>query len=150
MKPHIAAATLFGIGNIPFAPGTFASLAALPFAWLLMTLGGSWLLGACVSLAIAIGIWSCDVYVGETGKTDPSECVIDELAGQWIACMVAPLTLPGFALAFLAFRLFDIWKPWPISAAERARGGLGVMADDLVAGLFAAIVVAAVHATGLL
>ena len=130
-------------------PGTWGSLAALPFAWALLAIGGQGVLGAAISLAIAVGIWSCDVYVRETGKHDPSECVIDELAGQWIACMAAPLSLPGFAVAFLAFRLFDIWKPWPISAAEEARGGLGVMADDLVAGLFAAIVVVAAHAAGL-
>jgi phosphatidylglycerophosphatase A len=149
MKLHTAFATLFGIGNLPFAPGTWGSLAALPFAWGLLMIGGPSALGTGVAVAIAVGIWSCDVYVTETGKPDPSECVIDELAGQWIACMAAPLTLPGFALAFVAFRLFDIWKPWPISAAETARGGLGVMADDLVAGIFAAIVVAAAHATGL-
>jgi phosphatidylglycerophosphatase A len=150
MTPHKTFCTLFGIGFFPVAPGTIASLAALPFAWVLMWIGGSWLLGVGVSLSIAIGIWSCDVYVRETGTSDPSECVIDELAGQWIACMVAPLTLPGFALAFVAFRLFDVWKPWPISAAEEARGGLGVMADDLVAGLAAAILVAAIHETGLI
>jgi phosphatidylglycerophosphatase A len=149
MSAHTACATLFGIGRLPFAPGTWASLAALPFAWVLLRLGGVTALGVGVSVAIAIGIWACDVYVQETGKSDPSECVIDELAGQWIACMAASLTLPAFALAFVAFRLFDIWKPWPISAAETARGGLGVMADDLVAGFFAAVVVAAVHGTGL-
>lgn len=150
MKAHTAAATLFGIGFAPFAPGTWGSLAALPVAWVLMAGGGMQLLGAAIAAAIAIGIWSCDVYVNETGKSDPGECVIDELAGQWIACMAAPLSLPGFALAFAAFRLFDIWKPWPISAAEEARGGLGVMADDLVAGLFAAILVAALQAAGLI
>jgi phosphatidylglycerophosphatase A len=150
MKASTAFATLFGIGRLPAAPGTWASLAALPFAGLLMLGGGPWLIGSGVAVAIAVGIWSCDVYVRETGVADPSECVIDELAGQWIACMTAPITPAGFALAFFAFRLFDIWKPWPISAAETAKGGLGVMADDLVAGLFAAILVAAVHATGLI
>jgi phosphatidylglycerophosphatase A len=147
---HKALSTLFGVGYLPFAPGTLGSLAALPLAWGLMWIGGVWALGTGVVLATVIGIWACDVYVRESGKTDPSECVIDEMAGQWIACMAAPLSLPGFALAFVAFRLFDIWKPWPVSAAEDAHGGLGVMADDLVAGLFAAIIVAAVHGTGLL
>ena len=150
MKTHTAVATLFGIGRMPFAPGTWASLAALPFAWFLLWAAGPWLLGVGVSAAIAIGIWACDIYVRESGKHDPSECVIDELAGQWIACLAAPLSLPGYALAFILFRVFDIWKPWPISAAERAPGGLGVMLDDLVAGLFAAILVAAVRATGLI
>lgn len=148
--PATALATLLGIGRAPLAPGTWASLAALPLAWGISALGGVVLLAAWTLVAAALGIWACDVYVRESGKHDPSECVIDELAGQWIACLAAPLSLPGYALAFVLFRLFDIWKPWPISAAERAPGGFGVMLDDLVAGLFAAILVAAVRATGLI
>jgi len=148
--PATTLATLLGIGRAPLAPGTWASLAALPLAWGISALGGVALLAAWTLVAAALGIWACDIYARESGKHDPSECVIDELAGQWIACLAAPLSLPGYALAFVLFRLFDIWKPWPISAAERARGGVGVMLDDLVAGLFAAILVAAVHATGLI
>jgi phosphatidylglycerophosphatase A len=148
--PATAIATLFGIGRAPVAPGTWASLVALPLAWGIMAIGGVTLLGLWAFLAAAFGIWACDIYVRESGKSDPSECVIDELAGQWIACLAAPLSLAGYALAFILFRLFDIWKPWPISAAERAKGGLGVMLDDLVAGVFAAIIVAAVRATGLI
>lgn len=149
MRPGTVIASLFGLGYLPLASGTWASLVALLPAWALMWTGGSWLLGVAVLAVSAIGIWACDVHVLQTGRHDPSECVIDELAGQWIACMAAPLTLPGFALAFAAFRLFDILKPWPISAAERAPGGLGVMLDDLVAGLMAAILVAALHAVKL-
>lgn len=150
MKFHTAAATLFGIGHAPVAPGTFASLAALPFAWLIAYIGGPWLLAAAVIAASATGIWACNIHVRETGKTDPSECVIDELAGQWIACLAAPLSLPGYALAFAFFRLFDILKPWPVSAAERAPEGWGVMLDDIVAGIFAAIIVAALNAAGII
>lgn len=150
MKAYTWFATLCGIGLIPFAPGTLASLAALPFAWLLLVTGDIDGLGTGIALAIAIGLWACDMTVNETGNPDPQQCVIDELAGQWIACMAAPLTLTGFAVAFVAFRVFDIWKPWPISAAEKAKGGMGVMADDLVAGLFALIVVVAVRQAGLI
>ncbi|MBU6444325.1 MAG: phosphatidylglycerophosphatase A [Alphaproteobacteria bacterium] len=150
MKAYTWFATLCGIGLIPFAPGTLASLAALPFAWLLLVTGDIDGLGTGIALAIAIGLWACDMTVSETGNPDPQQCVIDELAGQWIACMAAPLTLTGFAVAFVAFRVFDIWKPWPISAAEKAKGGMGVMADDLVAGLFALIVVVAVRQAGLI
>ena len=150
MKAYTWFATLCGIGLIPFAPGTLASLAALPFAWLLLVTGDIDGLGTGIALAIAVGLWACDVTVSETGNPDPQQCVIDELAGQWIACMAAPLTLTGFAVAFVAFRVFDIWKPWPISAAEKAKGGMGVMADDLVAGLFALIVVVAVRQAGLI
>lgn len=149
MKLHTAAATLFGIGRAPVAPGTLGSLAALPFAWGIATLGGPLLLFVFALGATALGIRACDIYARGTGKTDPSECVIDELAGQWFACVFAPLSLWGYVLAFIAFRIFDIAKPWPISAAERRPGGLGIMLDDVAAGLFAGIAVAAVHAAGL-
>ncbi|MGC8535217.1 MAG: phosphatidylglycerophosphatase A family protein [Rhizomicrobium sp.] len=149
MKLATFMASVFGVGYIPFASGTFGSLLALVPAYGLMHAGGLGFLGTAVAAVSVLGIWVCDIHVRATGRHDPSECVIDEVAGQWLACMAAPLTLPGYVLAFGAFRLFDILKPWPASAAERAPGGLGVMLDDLVAGLMAAILVAAVHATGL-
>jgi phosphatidylglycerophosphatase A len=149
MKPASFIASVFGVGYIPFASGTFGSLFALPPAFGLMHTGGLWLLGAATAAVSILGIWVCDIHVRTTGRHDPSECVIDEVAGQWIACMAAPLTLPGYVLAFVAFRLFDILKPWPARTAERAPGGLGVMLDDLVAGVMAAILVATMHATRL-
>lgn len=149
MKMSGAIASLAGIGYIPFASGTWGSLAALPLAFGLMWAGGPLLLGAGVVVASAVGIWACDVYARRVGKPDPSECVIDELAGQWIACLAAPLSPAGFAIAFLAFRLFDVWKPWPVSAAEEAPGGLGIMLDDLVAGVMGAVLVMALRGVGL-
>lgn len=149
MKPASFIASVFGVGYIPFASGTIGSFAALLPAFGLMHAGGGWLLGTGTLAVSALGIWVCDIHVRVTGRHDPSECVIDEVAGQWLACMAAPLTLSGYILAFLAFRLFDILKPWPASAAERAPGGLGVMLDDLVAGIMAAILVAAIHAVRL-
>jgi phosphatidylglycerophosphatase A len=86
-------------------------------------------------------LWATELYVRQRSDNDPSECVIDEVAGQLIACAFAPRTLLFYALAFLLFRLFDIVKPWPISAAERLPGGLGIMADDMIAGLLAGAVV---------
>jgi phosphatidylglycerophosphatase A len=141
-------ATVFPIGLAPFAPGTFASAFALPFAWLILRTAGPFALCGAALLIAAIGVWASDVYVRESGKSDPSECVIDEVAGQWLACAFAPLSLPGFALAFVLFRLFDITKPWPVSAAERLNGGLGVVADDMVAGLFAGLIVSAALTLG--
>ncbi|MDE2462472.1 MAG: phosphatidylglycerophosphatase A [Alphaproteobacteria bacterium] len=149
MRPASFIASLFGIGYIPFASGTWASLVALFPAFGLMYEGGPGLLGLSVGVVSILGIWACDVHVRTTGRHDPSECVIDEVAGQWLACMAAPLSLPGYVLAFAAFRFFDILKPWPASTAERAPGGLGVMMDDLVAGIMAAVLIAAIHATGL-
>lgn len=134
-------ATLGGVGFAPLAPGTVASSAALPFAWLLMLYAGSaGLIIATIGVS-ALGLWACDSHSHAAGEIDPSECVIDELAGQWLACAFAPLSLGGFLLAFVLFRIFDILKPWPASSAERLHGGAGIMADDLVAGLMAGILV---------
>lgn len=152
-KIYTAIATVFGIGRLPFGPGTAASIVALPVAWLIATAGGSWgrfwLLMAAIFVN-ALGCWACELYAHETQKKDPSECVIDEVAGQWIACAFAPTSLYAYAVAFVLFRLFDIMKPWPASAAERLPGGLGIMADDVVAGLMAAAIIAILAHLGLL
>ena len=143
-------ATFFGVGRIPFAPGTAASAIALPLAWLIL-----WKLGV-VALLIAslaaylVGIWSTGEYARASGKDDPSECVIDEVAGQWLACAAAPLSLPGFAVAFVLFRVFDITKLWPVSEGEKLPGGLGIMTDDMIAGALAAVLIAAARWQGLI
>lgn len=139
-------ATLGGLGRVPFAPGTVASLAALPFAWLLGHFGGNSVLLAATFAAASIGTWACGLYARSTNAVDPSECVADELAGQWLTCAFAPLSLAGMVLAFLLFRLFDVLKPWPISLAERLEGGLGIMADDVVAATMAGLVIVAIGA----
>jgi phosphatidylglycerophosphatase A len=90
---------------------------------------------------MALGGWAAEHYVREHGVSDPSECVIDEVAGQFIACAFAPRTLLGFTLAFLLFRVMDILKPWPIYLAERLPGGLGIVADDIIAGVFAGLII---------
>ncbi len=144
-KIYTAIATVFGVGRFPVAPGTIASVIALPLAWLIATAGGNWgrlwLLMAAIFVN-ALGCWACELYSNETKVKDPSECVIDEVAGQWIACAFAPTSLFAYAIAFILFRLFDILKPWPASAAERLPGGLGIMADDVVAGLMAGVIIA--------
>ena len=145
-----ALSTVFGIGYARFAPGTVASAVALPFAWLI-----SWKLGEtalCVaSLAVyVIGVWSCGLYAAATGRSDPSECVIDEVAGHWFACAVAPLSLTAFAIAFVLFRFFDITKLWPVSLGERLPGGLGIMTDDMIAGALSAVIIAGLRLQGLI
>jgi phosphatidylglycerophosphatase A len=140
-------ATLGGVGYARYAPGTVGSLIALPLGWLIAYGAGRFVLLLAAILALAIGAWASELYTAETRRADPSECVVDELAGQWIACAFAPTTFAGYALAFLLFRLFDIWKPWPIRAVERWHGGIGVMADDVLAALIAgAILVGLVYA----
>src|ERR1700759_1184220 len=130
-------ASVFGIGYFAVAPGTIMSAVALPLAILIAIYCGRGMgLLASSIIALVIGILACADHVRETGRQDPPECVIDELAGQWLACAFALLTFGGllpanrlsllpFALAFALFRLFDIWKPWPVSwADENIKGGL--------------------------
>jgi phosphatidylglycerophosphatase A len=150
-------ATVFGIGYFPIAPGTVMSAVAVPLAALIATHGGG--MGVLVAslVALMIGILACDDHVRHTGRDDPSECVIDELVGQWLACAFCLLTfgglvpggqvsIPTFLLAFLLFRLFDIWKPGPVGWADRVvSGGIGVMLDDVIAGLMAGILVVVVR-----
>jgi phosphatidylglycerophosphatase A len=142
MKVSTAIATLFGIGRAPVAPGTVASVVAVLLAWPIALYGGRAALLVAGIAASAIGAWAGDHYARDTKQTDPSECVVDELAGQWIVCAFAPVNFLAFLLAFVLFRLFDIFKPWPISRLERLPGGLGIMADDLGAALAAALIVA--------
>jgi phosphatidylglycerophosphatase A len=143
-------ATVFGIGYFDVAPGTIMSAIAVPLAILIGIHGGGGMgILASSIIVLVIGILACAEHVRETGRQDPSECVIDELAGQWLACSFCMLTLGGllpvtaisipmFGLAFVLFRLFDIWKPWPVSWADQnLKGGLGVMTDDMIAGLMA-------------
>ena len=145
LRASTVTASVFGIGYFEFASGTIMSAVATPLAFLIMLRAGAVSLFCAALIVFCVGIFACADHMRETGREDPPECVIDELAGQWFACALAPLSLPAFALAFLLFRLFDIWKPWPISRAELLSGGLGVMADDLVAGLLAGVLVFAVH-----
>ena len=143
MRFSTVIASVFGIGYFPFASGTVASLAAMPVAALVLLHSGCMVLAVASLVAFAVGVWACGDHVRATGREDPSECVIDEVAGQWLACAFASVSLPSLALAFFLFRLFDIWKPWPVGWADRELpGGLGVMADDMIAGLMAGVSVA--------
>ncbi|HEY2033856.1 MAG TPA: phosphatidylglycerophosphatase A [Rhizomicrobium sp.] len=136
---HIA--TVLGVGRSPAAPGTAGSIVALPFAWLIAATWGRFALMFAAILVLGIGAWACEIYAQKAGKPDPSECVIDEVAGQWIICAFAPLSIAAYFLAFILFRIFDIVKPWPIRIVERrVPGGLGIMADDVVAALMGSIV----------
>ena len=139
-RPSILLASWFGCGFLPWVPGTWGSLAALPLGWIALALGGP---GAVLILAAAIfvaGVAVCDAAVRASGDPDPPWAVIDEVAGQLLVLAVAPPNPWAYLAGFLLFRLFDIWKPFPIRLAERAAGGIGVMADDAVAALYAGLV----------
>lgn len=133
-------ATWFGAGDLPGAPGTWGSLAALPFAWALIALGGVPTLVAAAAVVFLIGWWASDAMIVASGITDPGRVVIDEVTAQWLAVAMIGSQWWQLLIAFLLFRLFDIWKPWPVSWADRyLHGGLGVMADDIIAALYAGI-----------
>ncbi len=146
-------ATFFGVGNLRPAPGTWGSAAAVLVAWPLHGLGGFPLLAAATIAVFFVGWWATAEATRGQSDHDPSEIVIDEVAGQWIALWplsaglwfagAAPwlFPYPGWIGGFLLFRLFDIWKPGPIGWADRLNSPLGVMLDDVIAGIFAAIIV---------
>jgi phosphatidylglycerophosphatase A len=140
-EPMTAIATFFGVGLLPIAPGSWGSLAAMPLGWLLAMTGGwvALLIGAII--ATVVGWIAADWYVKATGREDPPEIVIDEVAAQWLALTVVPITLTGYVVAYFIFRLFDTLKPWPASWADgEVEGGAGVMLDDLFAGGYALLV----------
>jgi phosphatidylglycerophosphatase A len=136
--------TLCGIGRLKPGPGTWGSFAALPAAVVIgRTFGSLGLMAATVGI-FALGSWAAGKYEQETGAHDPSEVVIDEVAGQWISCV--PLIYWGidwwgWLVAFGLFRVFDIVKPGPIATLDQKfPGGIGTMIDDIAAGICAAVV----------
>ena len=137
--PIALLATWFGSGLLPKAPGTWGSLAALPFAIVIVAFGGTWGLLAATVVATLVGVWAAGVYAARSGRQDPQAVVIDEVAGQWLALVPVADDLRLYAVAFLAFRFFDIVKVWPAGRIDRElKGGWGIMLDDIVAGLYAA------------
>jgi phosphatidylglycerophosphatase A len=148
-----AIATFGYVGFAPVATGTVGSLVALPVGYLLHWLGGFPVLSAATVAAYCLGIWATRVETFEKDDLDPAHIVIDEVVGMWIALMPLSFGLwhigarpslfpwPGWVSGFLLFRLFDIWKPWPVRWADRLKGPTGVMLDDVLAGLMAAALV---------
>ncbi|MEH6524897.1 MAG: phosphatidylglycerophosphatase A [Sneathiella sp.] len=140
--PAVIWSTWFWSGLSPKAPGTMGSLAALPVGYVIFLYFGPIVLAVATVFVFFSGWWSCHIYVRETGTSDPGEVVIDEVAGLWIALLVTGGDLILTLAAFLFFRLFDIWKPWPIRWLDHhVKGAFGVMIDDILAGIFAAAAV---------
>jgi phosphatidylglycerophosphatase A len=137
-------ATWCGVGLAPVAPGSAASLVALPIAWAIAGLAG-WLGLLLASLLVfAVGVWAAALYQAAGDRADPREVVVDEVAGQWLVLVpAAAMPMPAlwhYGLAFLLFRAADIAKPWPVGWIDRrVGGGLGIMLDDLAAGLYGAL-----------
>jgi len=142
--------TLCYVGYLRPAPGTWGSLIALPWAYAIWWIGGLWLFVLAIPVAYIKGLWATRQMTDGKDDHDPSEIVVDELVGQWIALLPvfigayaagsAPLDLwPGWIAAFVLFRIFDITKPGPIGTADRRGDATGVMLDDVIAGIFAAL-----------
>lgn len=130
-------ATFFGVGLLPIAPGTWGSLAALPFAWAIMVYFGPLALVAASAALLVIGIWAASQVEAALGRSDPGRIVADEVVGQWLAVAAIPPDPVSYAIAFFLFRAADIAKPWPANWCDSSlKGGLGVMLDDVVAGLY--------------
>jgi phosphatidylglycerophosphatase A len=144
--------TWFGAGFLPIAPGTWGSLATIPIAHVIVLSQGIWgLVGFALAVAV-VGTHASGETARLRGVKDPSEVVVDEVAGQAIALIPVYALIPADAvalrigtilLAFLLFRILDVWKPGPIGWLERLPGGYGIMADDLLGGAVAALMIAA-------
>ncbi|MEO6952542.1 MAG: phosphatidylglycerophosphatase A [Polyangia bacterium] len=132
-------ATSFGAGFSPLAPGTMGTLTAIPMAWAVAK-AGPWAFLAATLVITVIGTLAADTFQKAHGTDDDQRIVVDEVAGYFVTLLLVPHTGVHLALAFVLFRLFDIWKPWPVRFIDRTvDGGWGVMADDLAAGGYAAL-----------
>lgn len=139
----------FGTGLIPRAPGTFGTLAAIPLA-VAAALAGQWAYLLVTLLAVTGGVVICEETARLLGAHDHAAIVWDEIAGFLVTMLLVPMTAVNVIAGFILFRLFDILKPWPIRRIDRqVGGGLGIILDDLVAGLFAALTLLLLVQTGL-
>lgn len=150
-------ATWFGSGLLPKAPGTWGSLAAIPFAYMISVYTVPYVFISATVALFLFGIGVSNSIEKSARKKDPGFIVVDEVVGQWIALFPLPFlykctnqySFPYFlisliATAFITFRIFDIWKPWPIRHLEQSiPGGLGIMLDDVIAGFYALIITSA-------
>lgn len=141
-KAALVLATWFGAGLVPRAPGTAGTLAGLPLVLIIKCFGSVY--ETLVLFAFVIfAIWVADQSYRLLGRDDPPEVVIDEVAGYLLAVFLLPASWLSISLGFLLFRFFDIWKPFPINRLEGVRGGLGIVLDDLVAGLYTNLIMRA-------
>lgn len=127
----------FGAGLFPRAPGTCGTLIAIPFFLLLVQLPLTWYL-LFLLLAFGLGVFLCGYTSRALGVHDHSGIVWDELVGYWLTMVAVPAEWLWILLGFVLFRLFDIWKPWPVRIADKSlEGGFGIMIDDVLAGVYA-------------
>jgi len=143
-----ALGTALGLGYVPYIPGTFASLVTAGAVALLHRASDSAALqlAAVLVLLLPVSVWASARVARRAEKPDPSHVVIDEVVGQIFCLLWVPFSWPFLAMGFVAFRVFDILKPYPIKKVERLRGGMGIVGDDLIAGLYAGLLLRIVYA----
>ena len=154
--PKLIATTL-GAGYFPVGPGTMGALVGAVIVWLFGIYNvfnfAFYELNALLIILIIIfgllGVWSTNQLESEWGK-DPGKIVMDETVGVWITCLFVPMTISTLIAAFILFRIFDIWKPLGIKKFEALKGGVGVMMDDVVAGIYSNIVLQIIVFSGLI
>lgn len=142
-RTALVLATCFGCGYFPWGPGTVGSLAGLAIAAALHGFlgAGRLLLLGLAALSIAPSIWASREAARALGDEDPKQVVIDEVLGQWVTLLGVPaVSWKSLAVGFVLFRLFDIWKPWPVRQFEKLPEGVGIVADDVAAGAYGALI----------
>jgi len=138
-KLGLILSTWFGTGLLPKAPGTFGTIATVPVV-LGLGLIGNWSSVLVLALVVVVAVWASGISRKLFGQNDPPAIVIDEVAGFMLTMIFLPLSWQVLVLGFFLFRFFDILKPFPIKRVEQIGGGLGIVADDLIAGLYAFVV----------
>jgi len=133
-------ATGFGAGYGPIAPGTWGSIPGLAIAWAMERVAGAWGVAAAAAVFALAGTWAADRTARRLGAKDPGLIVVDEIAGQLVTLLFLPPTPRVLIAGFFLFRALDIWKPWPARRLEGLPGGSGIMADDLMVGLYANLI----------
>ena len=146
VRVALAIATVLGVGHVPFAPGTFGSAVGVLVWWLLPA--SPLAHGAAIVILFVLGAWSAGVAEWKLGTTDPSVVVIDEVMGMLLTLFLNPVGWLGALGAFLLFRIADVVKPYPSNRLERLPGGIGVMADDAMAAVYANLALRAALALG--
>jgi phosphatidylglycerophosphatase A len=130
----------FGTGALPYAPGTFGTIIAIPFFLVLRSFSIELYIGILLILIIA-SMWLCEKVSKDIGVADHQGMCVDEIIGYLVTMTFAPATFKWILIGFLLFRLFDIWKPWPIRQVDqRFHGGVGVILDDVLAGIYSMII----------
>ncbi|MEC9274479.1 MAG: phosphatidylglycerophosphatase A [Candidatus Neomarinimicrobiota bacterium] len=138
-------ATCFKVGYLPLAPGTWGSVFAILLWWVLLKDLNTYIFGVVIIIFLLIGIVVSNIIIDQSGDHDPSHIIIDELVGQWLALFLLPEGFFNIAISFILFRFFDIIKPWPIRLIEKLPKGLGVMSDDLTAGLITLVLIQVIN-----